>query len=255
MKGGLREAGLLLGGILVWLASAAAGAHPTDEELARAHEDRRVCSQEIPAEALLDPVRLGLAEEALRALFGEALTPGEMDEPEGSEGGGDAPRPGAVAPQRLERQGEGDVSRVAYELWEGRVYRIRWRLAPHFERPLLDALIERARTCWGRPEHDQTILAEPGVAEASLRRVTWQRGDRSVEVRQLHPLRGGPLYLTTTDLETVRAMGRAGVGPLGPPEWTGPWWARGAAPVVLAEREETQRLSHAFVHLLAHVDY
>jgi hypothetical protein len=246
----------MVAGIFVWVASSSAGGHPTDDELARLQEDRRVCAQEIPAEALLDPARLGMEQEALEALFEEALEREAAAEPaEDGEEAEEASRRTQATPYRLARPAAGDLAQVSYELFEGRVYRIRWKLAAHFERPVMDALIARARTCWGHPEHDQTILAEPGMPEASLRRVTWQKGARSVEVRQLHPLRGGPTYVTTSDLMAIRAMGERGVGPLDPPDWTGPWWARGAAAVVLATPEEAERLSHAFVHLLPHVDY
>lgn len=240
-------------GAAAWLAAAPARAHPTEAEIARAREERRLCTEVPPAEAHLDPARLGMDEAALRALFGDALAevaPEAAQPPAAASEGADAPD----APRRLRREASGDLAAVEYELWQGRVYRIRWRLAPRFERPALDALAERARACLGRPVLDQTFEAEPGSPKATYRRIVWRHDDRRIELRQLHPLRGGPVHLVVGSRPVLRAMGDAGVSPPPLPATTVPWWRRGAAPVVPVAPDEAEALGLAFLRLLAHAD-
>ncbi len=220
-------------------------AHPSDRELQQAREERERCAAD-PAPA--DPVdagRLAMSEAELRS-----AVEGLRQEP----AAGTDPRE-ARGLERYVRQATDPLAGVEYELWQDRVYRIRWRLATSFERPVLDELSRRARTCFGEPEYDQTFEAEPGSPKATLRRIGWRHGDRQIELRQLHPLRGGPVYLSVSRRATLREIGTAGVVPFSEPDRSAPWWQRSLEaprPVTPEEREE---LGLAVLGLLSQLDH
>lgn len=227
--------------------------HPTDRELLDAQAEARRCVADTAASARLDPIRIGTTVEALRARFDEAElglqvagapTPGSESIPAPSE-----------RPARFERESAGNLARVEYESWRGSVYRIRWRLADRFERPMLDEFSRRASTCFGPPEFDQTFRAEPGSADATIRRIGWTHGERRIELRQLHPLRGGPVYLTVTSEKTMRALARAGLSGFPPPRSTEPWWRRSLEAPRPVAPEERKRLGDAFQGLLSQLDH
>jgi hypothetical protein len=219
--------------------AAAAAAHPSDEAIARDREVARLCRALPEGETAADPGRLGMSEAELRAAWGER-TP--VSAPERGAGEGGTIRL-VFAPE------SGAIERVAYELWEGRVYRVRWRLAARFERPVFPALAARMETCLGTPRADQTFEAEPGSPDATLRRVEWREHGRVIELRQLHPLTGGPVFVTATDEARLRALGAAGGRPFPEPTRSGPWWER-ARPPEPATPDEAAALADALLGLL-----
>jgi len=265
------------------LAPLLALAHPTDEQVLESLENRRACNPrhegKSPDETEIDPIRLGMTETELRARVaglrrdtGVGIAPGTDAVPETHpglhSGMHSGMHPDAHAdtdePQRwsrdVERDDEGrgagdDVVRIQYELWQGRVYRIRWRLAPAFERPIFDELAERGRFCLGTADLDQTFEAEPGSAEATLRRVVWTHEDRRIELRQLHPLGGGPVYLSATDLAALRAMGAAERAPFPDPSRSAPWWQRSLRPPKPADPEERAHLGRRFLALIGELSH
>jgi hypothetical protein len=185
---------------------------------------------------------LGTTLEELRAEFGDALRVAELEpsrapaeqilgshERTVEPGASADPVPEQWDPFteqiRLVREGRSeDVRQVEYELFRSRVYRIRWRLSDRFERPLMGALVARLRERLGKPYYDQQIEGKFASGRATLRRAAWRRADRSLEVRQLHPQNGGPLYLTLSDPIAIRAI-VASRGTVAPePESSGPWW-------------------------------
>jgi hypothetical protein len=158
--------------------------------------------------------------------------------------------------------GCGDISTTAtsrsveYELFRGAIYRIRWQLADRFEAPILDDLLHQAEHCYGPPKYDQTIEAKIGSGEATRRRIGWQHTGRLLEVRQLNPLAGGPIYLTVTDLAASHDL-IAARGSLAPePERRAePWWKRsGGAPKVPSDQVRSQ-LVRAFAATLSMTDF
>lgn len=195
------------------------------------------------------PAPLGASEAALRRHFGDALRevevarpPSVFDQiaaarPDGGTGG-EPPRDPFADQLRLARRGEGDVARVELDLHGGRVYRVRWQLAPRFERSLMAALVDRLSKRLGPPEYDQTLPAELGSPRSELRRAGWRRGDRLLELRQLHPLTGGPIFLSLARRSALQAIVDAGGTPLPQPERSGEWWRRAQRePKLLPERE------------------
>lgn len=237
---------LVAGGVALALT---ADAHPTDRELREAQTVRAKCeSQTAPAERV-DPVRLGMSEATLHTQVGvlrrDPVTPPVAAVEEGATAG----------PVRWTRVASGELTHAEYDVWQDRVYRIRWRLAARYERPVLDALFERARICFGAPDFDQTFEAEPGSAAATLRRIGWTHGDRSIELRQLHPLHGGPVYLSVTSRVTLRELGAAAHARLPEPDRSGPWWKRAQKPLEIVTTEERKALGDAFMTLLSQLDH
>lgn len=225
------------------------------------------------AERFVEPVRLGMREAELRALFDDSLSevavqtarpahlpiPRTGGRPDGGEGAGqgadDGQRSPAAPPRstgdgkaspyrdqvRLARRvGEGDVRRVEYDLHAGQVVRIRWRLAERFEQPVMDALVARLAERLGPPAYDQTIEAKLGSGKATLRRAGWTLGERGLEVRQLHPLTGGPLFVTQSDLAALRRIVSAGGVVMPEPDTSEAWWRRPQAAPRLPTSQEIE---------------
>lgn len=108
------------------------------------------------------PGRLGMTTAELRAEFGAALERSAIERPvslseqilqlrrqtaEAAAAEATAPEPTAeprdlyTEQERFERKlGRSDVARVEYQLFRGKVYRIRWQLSQRFERPLMSPL-------------------------------------------------------------------------------------------------------------------
>ena len=222
-------------------------AHPTDEELLEAVEDRSRCTSALAPSERVDSAKLGMsAKELAKAVPGL-----QVDGQDGEE----AAERAKHGMQRMVRSLEGDVASIEYEIWNGRVYKIRWRLAERFERPVIDTLGKRARTCLGLPEYDQKFEAEPGSADATRRQIGWDHGERRIELRQLHPLRGGPVYLSVADYPVMREIVSNRVVLYPDPEKTGPWWERSMSPLRTAKDEERKQLGDAFVELLGQLDH
>ncbi len=221
-----------------WAISAAG--HPTPAETAEHQRERAICVQEVAEAERLDPVKLGQRADALRAAFGDALTP--------APGNADPPR-------RLSRQvAHADVVAVDYDLHDGRVFRVRWRLARRFEVPALDALVVQGRACLGEPAYDQTLEPKPGRPQPVVRRIGWSHGERRIELRQLHPLTGGPVSLSVADRAALDAALKDEAQPLPEPTSEAPWWERAHVPHI-PDDAERRVLADAFGALLAQLDH
>ena len=158
--------------------------------------------------------------------------------------------------QRLRRKPEGgDVQSVEYELFRGRVYRVRWQLAPRFERPLMTSLVAHLTPKLGKPYYDQLIEGKFGTGRATLRRAGWRDGPRSLEIRQLNPQVGGPVFLTLSDQATLRAIADAGGTAALEPDSIGPWWQKPIKPFAPLTAPERDALLVAFDGVLAEVDW
>lgn len=221
-------------------------AHPTDSELREAHEARQRCEATIPLEEQIDPARLGMSEAELRAAVAGLRRdpPAEQADPRTEQG-----------LTRWVLDASAALAGIEYELWQGSVYRIRWRLPVKFERPVLDELVRRGSICFGPPDYDQKFEAEPGSPVATLRRIGWTHGDRRIELRQLHPLRGGPVYLSVTRSAVLREIGAAKLTPFPVPDRSGPWWQRSMQALRPATDEEQKKLGSAFLGLLSQLDH
>ena len=188
-----------------------------------------------------------MGEAELRELFGDALAVVAVEPvrsvPEQIAGGAAGTAAAAFGAQlRLGRTlAAGDVQRAEYDLFRGHAYRLRWLAAARFERPLMEPLVEHLRARLGPPAYDQTLAAKVGSGRAALRRTGWRRSGLSLEIRQLHPFIGGPLYVTLADLAALQAIADARAAPLPQPETSGEWWRRPQKPPALlpvAERDE-----------------
>ncbi len=223
------------------------------------------------------PGRLGMTEAELRAEFGEALKASAIERPvpfteqitrarrQAAEAAGLEPIAPAPAPEprdlyteqeRFERQvGRRDVSRVEYQLFRGKVYRIRWQLSDRFERSLMNPLVAHLKLSLGAPLYDQQIEGKLAAGTATLRRAGWRRGIRTLEVRQLHPFTGGPLYLTVSDEAAIRAIiaARGAVQP--EPDSIGAWWQEPVRGPTLLTPEERDLLLRSIDALLAQIDF
>jgi hypothetical protein len=237
------------------------------------------------SENRFDPVKLGVTEADLRALFGEALTSEKLERKRplstqimeytrakkkkeilAADGKtGEAPAADSAAKKahdpfanqiRLSRDvGGGDIQRVSYDLFRGKVYRIRWRLADRFERPVTKDFVAQAEEKFGKPHHDQTIKEKFGSTKVDRRRVAWNRGDRSLELRQLSPFSGGPVYLTRSDQKALRAI-VASKGMVAPaPDSRPPWWQNPRKEVKIVTKKEREALLVAFGRILSKIDF
>lgn len=255
-------AGALLASLA--LAPGPASAHPTHKELLERARSAGLCARASNPGAWRDTVGLGTSEAALREAWSDALVARsiEVEIPDFQRGlVPEKPGTAVVDPfagqQRLRRQlRDGDVRYVEYELFGGRVYRIRWQLGLRFERPLLDDLVHQAAHCYGPPDYDQTIEAKIGSGEVTRRRVGWERGDRLLEVRQLNPLAGGPVFVTVTELTAGQAI-IAAKGSLAPePERRAEaWWQRGSSPPAVLGSDTRDELVRAFAAVLSATDF
>ena len=157
-----------------------------------------------------------------------------------------------MAQERLARDAAHlDVVRVEYDLDGGRVYRIRWRLAERFERPVFDALVQHLHERFGAPVYDQHVRAKLGSGKSDLRRAGWRVGEGSaLDLRQLHPLAGGPLYVSVTERAALQQIIDSGRVALPEPETREPWWRGAQAAVSFVTPREQAELIAAFDALL-----
>jgi hypothetical protein len=200
------------------------------------------------------PPLLGASGEALRGEFGAALRRVEVVVPDTvyeqvGEGSRPAPtgkpaaEPATVEQTRWGRATDGPVSREEYDLAGDRAYRVRWQLDERYEHPLLNDVVARATKRFGRPAYDQTLRAKPGSSRADLRRVGWTLEGRALEIRQLHPFTGGPIFVSVADRAALQAIIDRHGNPLPQPDTTGAWWRRAQRPPsVLKEAERRARL-------------
>lgn len=219
------------------------------------------------------PARLGMTEAELRAEFGDALQSSVVERPRSltekimqMQRRAEEEKPQAeppVAPgdpfaeqTRLVREvRRGDVRRVEYELFRGTVYRIRWQLSDRFERPLMNPLVARLSDRFGTPLYDQQIEGKLGSGKATLRRTGWRSKARILEVRQLHPLVGGPTFLTLSDEAAMRAIVASRGTVLPEPESSGPWWQEPLRQPAIPTPAETERLLEDIDRLLSQIAF
>jgi hypothetical protein len=254
--------------LAVCLAPLCASAHVTEEELAERAQRKALCSREADPGERFDPVGLGAEESELRAAWRDALQTVAIESsdhalhpPTAPAPAGDAEPVPAADPYagqlRLRRAvSEGDVRSVEYELFRGRVYRIRWELSDRFHTRIMDDVVHQATHCYGAPEYDQTIEATLASGEATRRRSGWRRDGHLLEIRQLNPLLGGPIFVTVTDIEAGQSIITAR-GTLAPePERRAePWWQRSQQPPRLPSDAEREALVRALAAVLSQTAY
>jgi hypothetical protein len=211
---------------------------------------------------------LGATEAELRARFGEALRTLEVEraltahetivamrEPKRPSLDDEPAQPFAGQLRLARWVREGDVRAIEYDLFQGRVYRMRWRMAERFERPLMTHLIAHLRERLGEPAYDQTLKAKLGSPRAELRRAGWRRGTRALEIRQLHPLGGGPLFVTLSDAKAMQGIVDAGAVVMPQPETSEEWWRRPQRPSSIPTRAERETLLAVVDALLAPIGF
>lgn len=208
------------------------------------------------------PVRFGTTEEALRERFGSALREEPVEEkkhpgyafmeekmrarklPGESDAEDSEP---LVVQNPFEGQKKlvrtisgGDIVAAEYDLYKGKVYGIRWKLAERFERTIIEDYVAAATERYGTPDYDQYVGAKFGSGKVDLRRAGWSRKDKLLEVRQLDPNSGGPVYVMIADRTVYRAI-VAAKGVVAPaPDTMKAWWERPARqyqPMTKGERE------------------
>jgi hypothetical protein len=103
----------------------------------------------------------------------------------------------------------------------------------------------------GVPAYDQTLSAKLGSGKSDLRRTGWRRGRHALELRQLHPFVGGPVYLSLTDIVAMQAIVEARATALPQPESGGEWWRRPQSPPTLLTEAERGALLAAIDALVA----
>jgi hypothetical protein len=120
----------------------------------------------------------------------------------------------------------------------------------------MEDLVHQTSHCYGPPEYDQTIEAKIASGEATRRRAGWSRDGHLLEVRQLNPLLGGPVFVTVTDMKTTEAIidARGTVAPE-PERRFEPWWKRANARPHLPDHEERDALAREFAALLPQTDF
>ncbi len=214
----------------------------------------------------IDPVRPGTTEKALRERFGETLRQAPLEEKKHpgyafmqekmrarelpGEGEEAEPVP-ALNPyegqQRLIRKlSGGDVAEVEYDLYKGKVFNIRWKLADRFERTIIEDYVEAATKRYGKPDYDQFVEAPFGSGKTDVSRSGWSRDGGILEVRQLDPKSGGPVYVMVGDRKAYDAI-VAAKGVIAPsPDSMGPWWERPAKQYEPMTRKERESLLEAF---------
>lgn len=222
---------------------------------------------------------MGRSEGELRKEFGTALQPAKIElrqgpssliaiaqtEPGAAETqpeNAPSPAPAATAKdpfvdqQRLVLRPETkDVALVEFELFRDRVYRVRWTLAERFERPFMPVLVDHSSADFGDPYYDQTIEGKFGTGRATMRRSAWRDGDRSLEIRQLNPMIGGPIFITLSDLHSAREIVASGGTAAPEPDSIGPWWQKPVKSVAPVTQQERDALLAAFDVVLAQVGW
>jgi hypothetical protein len=232
-------------------------------------------SADAEAEPAHHPTWLGRSQAELRDEFGSALQPAKIEVRRGpsqqipipktkasdSEG---KPSPQPIAPtknpfaeqQRFALQSEAEgIDRVEFELFRDLVYRVRWKLAERFERPVMPSLVEHLTADLGKPYYDQTIEGKFGSGRATMRRTGWKNEDRNLEVRQLNPMVGGLLFLTVSDLGAIQEIIASGGTAAPEPDSIGPWWQKAVKPLPPVTPPERKALLDAFHVVLARVGW
>jgi hypothetical protein len=216
-----------------------------------------------------DEPGLGSTEQQLRARFGAELRELEIERkppptglyprpelPPEVEAAAPPPSDPYADQTRLVRNfSSGDVRSVEYQLFRGKVYRIRWQLAERFEQPLMPHYVAHLTARYGEPGYDQTFKAKLRPPKSDLRRSGWERDGRALELRMLNPLSGGPLYLTLSDSQAILAIGSARGRPQPEPVSSGPWYERPQRAPHMPTDLERRALLEALDGVLARVRF
>ena len=218
---------------------------------------------------------MGRSQAELRDEFGSALQPTKIEVRRGpsqqipipkakasDSEGKPSPQPIATTKDPFAEQqrfalpsGAEGIDRVEFELFRERVYRVRWKLAERFERPVMPSLVDHLTADLGKPYYDQTIEGKFGSGRATLRRAGWKNGGRNLELRQLNPMLGGPLFLTVSDLDAIQQI-IASRGTAAPePDSIGPWWQKAVKPLPPVTPPERKALLDGFHVVLARVGW
>jgi len=252
----------------VLLGPSLAAAHPTAEDLRERAIRAKLCTPaENPGEPF-DSVQLGAEESKLRTAWGDALQPQKIEHlgpdfqrlaqpPEVDDSNAKAGADPYADQLRLQRVlAKGEVRRVEYELFRGHVYRIRWELSNRFHAPIMDDFVHQAAQCYGPFRYDQTIEAKLGSGESTLRRAGWERNGRLLEIRQLNPLGGGPLFVTMTDRKISKAIiaARGSLAPE-PNRRSEPWWQRKDTSPASPSDDERSALVRALAAVLSQTGF
>ncbi len=105
------------------------------------------------------------------------------------------------------------------------------------------------------PIQYQLIEGKFGSGRATLRRAAWRSGTRSLEVRQLNPLVGGPVFLTLSDQAKIRSILASGGTAAPEPDSIGPWWQKPVNPSAPLTVRERKALLAAFDVVLARANW
>jgi hypothetical protein len=87
------------------------------------------------------------------------------------------------------------------------------------------------------------------------RRTGWRRGSHTLEVRQLHPVTGGPVYLTLSDETAIREIIAARGAVQYEPDSIGPWWEKPVKRPTPLTHEESHSLPRSIDALLGQIDF
>jgi hypothetical protein len=213
-----------------------------------------------------EPARIGTTRAELTERFGDALRVVEVTVPrslleqiaENKAGDGETASGGApfAGQERLGRSvGKADVRSAEYDLFQGVVFRTRWRMDERLEQPVMPNLVPHLTERLGEPVYDQTIEAKLGSGKSDLRRVGWRRGDLTLEIRQLHPFTGGPLFVSLSDVEAMDRIVNARGVVLPQPDSTAAWWSRPQSEVSLPASQDRERLLRSVDVLLARLEF
>ncbi len=172
-----------------------------------------------------EPAELGISAGELEERFGDALVPGRLSLTELPARNLDGTRL-SIFHRKIDSP---EVAYVEYELFDDRVFRIRWSLTDRFDRPIYSYLLSRARRRLGEPKVDELIGANPhgNPAEAPvLHYSSWRLDAYSLELRQLEPLSGGTVFLTLADERMALEARIAHNPPVAQPDRMIPFWQR-----------------------------
>ena len=107
----------------------------------------------------------------------------------------------------------------------------------------------------GKPYYDQLIEGRFGSGQATLRRIGWRNGSETIEVRQLNPMVGGPMFLTLSDQAAVREIVASGETAAPEPDSIGRWWNEPITPHKPLTHREREALLAAFDAIRARIGW
>jgi hypothetical protein len=183
-----------------------------------AHEPDRTTPRR-PAAAVFagGPSELGMSEAQLRQRFGEALVPGRRSRT--VLGLPEKPTTRLLVFHREIASSE--LAYAEYELFDGRVFRLRWCLAERFELPIFSNLKHQLSHYLSQPQVDKLVGKDPhrpAHEDPVLRYVRWRRQEHTLELRQINTMTGGRVFLTLMDSGVVEEIKAAHEPILGPPD-------------------------------------